>query len=41
MAKMRAVLNSLGAVASHILRTLMRIAKQCATPGAGPKLVCG
>ena len=39
MAKIRAILNSLGAVASLILRTLMRVAKRWAAPGAGPRLV--
>ncbi len=41
MAKIRAVLISLGAGALLILRTLMRIAKRWAAPGAGPKLVSG
>jgi hypothetical protein len=41
MAKIRAILNSLGAVASLIVRTLMRVAKRWAAPGAGPKLVSG
>ena len=41
MAKIRAILSSFGAVASLILRTLMRVAKRLAAPGAGPKLVSG
>ena len=41
MAKIQALLSSLGALASLILRTLMRVAKRWAVPGAGPKLVSG
>jgi hypothetical protein len=40
MAKIRAILNSLDAVAS-LLRTLMRVAKRWAAPSAEPKLVSG
>ena len=39
MVKIRVILRSLGAVASLILRTLMRFAKRWAAPGAGPSLV--
>jgi hypothetical protein len=39
MAKIPAILSSLGVVASLILKTLMRVAKRWAAPGAGPKVV--
>jgi len=39
MAKTRAILSSLGAVATLILKTLMRFVKGLSAPGAGPKLV--
>ena len=41
MAKIRVILSALGAVASLLLKTLMRVAKRWAAPGAGPKLVSG
>ena len=41
MVRIRVILSSLGAVASLILRTLMRVAKRWAAPGAGPRLVSG
>jgi hypothetical protein len=41
MANPRAMINVLRAVASRIVRVLMRVAKRWAAPGAGPKLVTG
>ena len=40
MAKIRAILSSLSAVASLILRTLMRVVTRLAAPGAGPSTWC-
>jgi hypothetical protein len=41
MANLRATMNVILAVASRIMRALMRVAKTWAAPGAGPKLVSG
>lgn len=41
MTKLRAVAGFLWAVASFMLKALMRVAKRLAAPGAGPKLVSG
>jgi hypothetical protein len=41
MAKLQATMRFLFAVASRILRALLRVAKRWAAPGAGPKLVTG
>jgi hypothetical protein len=41
MANLRAIISFLLAVASRLVRALIRMAKQWAGPGAGPKLVTG
>jgi hypothetical protein len=41
MLKTRAILSSLGAIASFILRTLVRVAKRLVNPGAGLTLISG
>jgi hypothetical protein len=41
MTKIRALLSSVNAVASLIVGMLMRVVKRLASPGAGPKLMCG
>jgi len=41
MAKTRAAIRFLFAVASRILSVLVRVAKRLAAPGAGPKVVSG
>jgi len=41
MGILRAMISVLRAVASGIMRTLTRVAKRLAAPGAGPKFVIG
>jgi hypothetical protein len=41
MANLQAMISVLRAVASRIVRTLTRVAKRLAAPGAGPKFVIG
>ena len=41
MASLGAIISVLLAVASRIVRVLIRVAKRWAAPGAGPKLVTG
>jgi hypothetical protein len=41
MANLRAIISVLPVVASRVMRTLIRVAKQWARPGAGPRLVTG
>jgi hypothetical protein len=41
MANLQAIINVFLAVASHLVRVLIRMAKRWAAPGAGPKLVTG
>jgi hypothetical protein len=41
MANLRAMTSVLLAVASRIMRVLLRVATRWAAPGAGPKLVTG
>jgi len=41
MTKIRALLSSVHAMALLIVDRLTRVAKRMASPGAGPKLMCG
>ncbi len=41
MVNLRVTVTFLVAVASYILRPLVRVAKALAAPGAGPKLLAG